>query len=253
MNVVIGTPIYRNGAYAIDKFLSNQEEIQRTYPASELVLATSENDFFGELERLVRSSRLRATIFHYGFVKPDCARSNLWDIAGGREAIRKYVLSQTQARYMLFLDADMTFDPSVIATMEREIQGYDAVFSGYPLHQSGMGLAGAGCVMLTRSILEKLEFRCYEFRNGEVIFEDNVLEMDLFRLGSRVKKGFFVAISHYSSPTEARYIVPQPLGLARKLANNALVRYALLRASIMIQRNIPWKLKILLNKFIIPT
>jgi len=136
VNVVIGTPIYRNGAYAIDKFLSNQEEIQRTYPASELVLATSENDFFGELEGLVRSSRLRATIFHYGFVKPDYARSNLWDIAGGREAIRKYVLSQTQARYMLFLDADMTFEPSVIATMEREIQGYDAVFSGYPLHQS---------------------------------------------------------------------------------------------------------------------
>ena len=105
-------------------------------------------------------------------------------------------------------------------------------------------------MMLTRNILEKIRFRCYEFKNGEVIFEDNVLEMDLFRLGSRIKKGFFLSINHYRSVTEARYIAPQPVGMLRKVANFAFARYGLIRASIMTRHNIPWKLKILLSKFL---
>jgi len=144
----------------------------------------------------------------------------------------------------------MTFEPSVIKIMEKEIQGYDVVFSGYPLKHYGIGLAGAGCVMLTRSILEKVKFRCYEFKNGEVIFEDNLLEMDLFRLGSRIKKGFFLSIDHYRSVTEARHVTPQPTGILRKITNCTFARYGLIRASIMIQYNIPWKLKLFLNKFL---
>ena len=249
MNVVIGTPICRRGAYAIDRFLANQEEIQRSYESSELVLATSESDFVEELRGLIDSTTLRATVVQHEVVRPDHASSNLWDIAGGRDAIRRYTLSQTQAAYLLFLDADMTFDASVIGTMEREIQGHGAVFSGYPLRDHGLGLAGAGCVMLTRGILEKLRFRCYEFKNGETIFEDNVLEMDLFRLGVRAKRGFFVSITHYTSPTETRSITPRPLGLARRAVNSAWVRYVLIRVSIMIRRNIPWKLKVLLSRW----
>ena len=248
MNVVIGTPIYRQGAYVLDKFLSNQERIQQSYPSSELILATCEYDFIKELDGLVSLWNLRGTVVSYEVVKPDYARSNIWSIACGREAIREYTLSQTQARYLLFLDADMTLEASVIKTMEKEIQGYDVVFSGYPLHHYGIGLAGAGCMMLTRSVLEKIRFRCYEFKNGEVIFEDNVLEMDLFRLGSRIKKGFFISVKHYTSATEARLIAPQPLGLLRKMANCALARYWLIKMSIMVQHNIPWKLKVLLSR-----
>ena len=253
MNVVIGTPISRQTSYLIDKFLANQKEIQRGYPSSELVLATAEADFVAELQQLISSSKLRATVIHYAIAKPRHARSSIWNIASGREALRKYALSQTEARYILFLDADMIFEPSVIAVMEMEIQGYDVVFSGYPLRQYGMGLAGAGCVMFSRSILEKLEFRCYEFKNGEVIFEDNVLEMDLFRLGSRVKKGFFLSITHYASATESRRVTPQPVGPARRITNSAFVRYALIRASMMIKQNIPWKMKVFLNRFLIRT
>ena len=249
VNVVIGTPIHRDGAYVIDKFLSNQKQIQQSYPSSELILATSEHDFIKELESLLSFWKLRGTVLFYEVVKPDHARSNIWNIACGREAIREYALSQTEAIHLLFLDADMTFGPSVIKTMEKEIQGYDVVFSGYPLQRYGVGLAGAGCVMLTRSILEKIKFRCYEFKNGEVIFEDNLLEIDLFRLGSRIKKGFFLSINHYTSASEARQITPQQVGILRKIANCAFARYALIRASIMVQHNIPWKLKILLSKF----
>lgn len=249
-NVIVGTPICRGSSYAVDRFLSNQQEVQQDYRSSELVLSTSELDFAEALKNRVASLGLRGTVIHHQVVKPDHARSRLWDIACGREAIRKHVLSQTRATHLLFLDADMTFDPAVIGILEREIRGCSAVFSGYPLRDHGTGLAGSGCVMLTREVLERLRFRCYEFKNGETIFEDNVLEMDLFRLGGRTRKGFFVAITHYTSPTEARHIAPQPLGLARRAVNVGLVRYALIRASILVRWNIPWRMKVFFNRFI---
>ena len=114
VNVVIGTPICREKAYVVDKFLSNQKQIQQSYPLSELILATSEHDFIKELESLVSFWKLRGTVLFYEIVKPDHAWSNIWNIACGREAIREYALSQTEAIHLLFLDADMTFGPSVI-------------------------------------------------------------------------------------------------------------------------------------------
>ena len=248
MNVVIGTPIYRRGAYVFDRFLFNQKQIQRKYISSELVLATSECDFVIELKNAVSSRNLRATVLSYDVTKPEYARSPIWNISAGRETIRKYMLSQTDARYLLFLDSDMIFEPSVIDTLEREIRNSDVVFSGYPLKRHGIGLAGAGCLMLSRDILERIQFRCYEFRNGEVIFEDNLLEMDLFRLGAHVKKGFFLPISHYTSPFEAKHITPQRVSMIRKILNFTLIRYVLIRASIVVHLNIPWKLKLLQTK-----
>jgi hypothetical protein len=247
-DVIIGTPVHHEGAYALDRFLDNQKLIQQSHPTSELVLATCEPDFVEELEGLLVSRELRGTTLYYEVIKPEHAQSRIWNITCGREAIRRYLLSQTEARYLLFLDADMTFDPAVIEIMKREIKGHDAVFSGYPLQRFGKGLAGLGCALLTRSILEKINFRCYEFKNGEVIFEDNVLEMDLFRSGSRVRKGFFLAIDHYMSGDETGHITPQPVGILRKIANWAPARYALLKASILIRHNIPWKLKIYISK-----
>lgn len=250
IDVVIGTPIHSDKAYIIDKFLSNQKQIQSSYPSSKLILATDEYDFASELESLVNLWKLRGFVMRYEVIKPNHAHSTIWNITCGREAIRKYMLSQTEAKYLLFLDADMVFDPSVVSTMQKEIQGYDVVFSGYPLQRYGIGLAGAGCLMLTRSVLEKVNFRCYEFENGEVIFEDNVLEIDLFRLGSRVKKGFFVTISHFNSANEVKQITPQPVGTFRKLSNCQLVRYGLIRASIICRHNVPWRLKVMLNRFL---
>jgi hypothetical protein len=248
LNVVIGTPISRAGCYIIEKFLSNQKQIQDNYPLSELILATSEYDFVRELECLLTSFKLSGSVLFFNVVKPDYAHNNIWGIACAREAIRKHTLSQTDASYLLFLDADMIFEPSVITIMKKEIQGYDAAFSGYPLRDHGIGLAGAGCLMLTRNILEKITFRCYEFKSGEVIFEDNLLEMDLFRLRGRIKKGFFVSIDHYRSKTEAKHITPQQVGILRKTANFPLLRYWLIRISVMVRYNIPWNLKVLHNR-----
>ena len=53
-HVLIGTPVCRSGAYALDKFMTNQKQIQENYPGSSLVMATSEPDFVNELENLIR-------------------------------------------------------------------------------------------------------------------------------------------------------------------------------------------------------
>lgn len=242
VNVVVGTPIYRQGAYILDKFMLNQKEIQQNYPSSELVLATNENDFGEELRRLLNFWEVRGKVLLYKTIKPDYARSKTWNVACGRETIRKYLLSQTEASYLLFLDADMTFDPLVIRIMEKEIQGHDVVFSGYaPKGFKGYEL-GAGCSMLTRHTLEKIRFRCLEFKNDEVIREGCMREMDLIRLGSKVKKGFFLSVSHYKSKNEAKSVDPQPLGLFRSITTSRFVRYTLISASIMLRRDISGKL-----------
>lgn len=248
VNVVVGTPVYRQGAYVIHKFLPNQKEIQRGYPSSELVLATNEDDFIKELEQLLNFYELRGSVILYETVKPDHARSKVWNVACGREAIRQYTLLQTEARYLLSLDTDMTYEPAIIKIMQREIDGHDVVFSGCPIRGYGTGLAGAGCLMLTRDTLEKIRFRCLEFKNGEVMFEDNLLELDLFGLRSRIKRGVFLHTSHYKSENEARHIAPHPLGTYQRIVTSAYVRYGLIKASLMVKHNIPWKLKVLADR-----
>ena len=248
VDVVIGTVIYRQGSYIIDKLLANQKEIQQEYPRSELIFAVNEADFVQELERLLSHWGLRGRVILYETIKPEYARSKVWNIGCGREAIRRYTLSQPEVRYLLSLDADLICDADIIEIMEREIQGYDIVFSGCPLRDYGIGLAGAGCVMINRSVLEKIRFRCVEFKNGDVMFEDNLLELDSFKLRSRIKRGFFLHVSHYKSANEARNIEPHPVSLYQKITTSVLVRYVLIRASFVVKRNIPWRLKVIADK-----
>jgi hypothetical protein len=250
LDVVIGTPINSRGTYIIDKFLYNQRQIQSRYPSSELVLATNENELIRELGGFIKLWELRGHVLFYEVDKPEYAKSNIWEIASGREAIRQYMLNQTEAEHLMFIDADMTVEPSIVNIMKQEIEGYDVVFSGYPLRNHGIGLAGAGCAMLKRSVLEKLNFRCYEFKNGEVIFEDNVLEMDLFRSRSRVKKGFFLTINHFNNANNVKQINPRPVGAFRKLINHPLLRYGLLKASMALRCNIPWRLKVFVSSLV---
>ena len=239
LNVVVGVSIYRAGAYILDKFLANQKEIQQNYPSLELVFATNEPDFVKELEGVLSHWALKGKVLHYETIKPEYARSSVWNIACGREAIRQYMLSQTEARYLVCLDADMTYDPNIIEIMEREIQGYDVVYSGYALRVvPGIALAGGGCCMLTAAVLKGLRFRCLEFKNGVKILEDAMLELDLIRACKRIKKGFFIAINHYRNLEQAKHISPHPVGLYRRITHSVFVRYILIRASIAFKHNI---------------
>lgn len=255
VDVVVGTPICRQGAYIIDKFLANQKEIQQNYPQSELVLATEENDFVEELEKRLSYYELRGRVILFEVIKPDYARSRLWNIACGREAIRQYVLFQTAARYLLSLDSDMTFDPSVVEIMEKEIQGCDVAISGVPYSARALrggsvtSLGPVSCSLLTRGTLEKIKLRCYEFKNGEVLDDGHALEMDLARLRLKIKRGYFLSICHYQNESESVCIDPHPLGF-RRITNSSLARYALIRASIMVRHDISYRLQVLLYRFL---
>ena len=82
-----------------------------------------------------------------------------------------------------------------------------------------------------------------------MIFEDNLLEMDLFRLHARVKKGVYVASEHYQDAGNFKRLEPRPTGTIRRLANQSLLRYILLRSSVALRYNIPWHLRGLLGNF----
>jgi hypothetical protein len=161
-------------------------------------------------------------------------------VACGREAVREYMVSKTRAEYMLCIDADMTCDPDIVEIMEREIQGYDVVYSGYPLRNFGIALSGGGCCMLAADVAREFKFRGLGFRNGTVITEDIVFEYDLIRSGRKIKKGFFLAVSHYANETTARSIGPRPLGPYRRIVHSPVFRYTLIKASIVLQRDIGW-------------
>ena len=239
MHVLIAVLIYREGAYILDKFLANLLEIHRQNPPAELVIATAEPDFAPEMEMALKKWGIKGKVIQYNPVIPAKSFSALWNITCGRQALRQYFLNQTAAEALIFLDADMTYDPGVIEIMCHELPGFGAVFSGSYRKDFGIGLAGAGCLLIRRAVLEKIDIRCYEFPNGEIIHEDTVLEMDLFRSGYRIKKGFFVSLDHYMSLTEVRHTDRQKVGFLKGLVNNAFLRYCLIRASVTLHYNIP--------------
>jgi hypothetical protein len=239
MKILVGTPIHRNGAIVLEYFLSNQQQIQQNEPGCDLVFSTDDPGYVDELKNLIRQWRIRANVILSKVNKPAYARDRIWNIASSRESIRLYFINNPDAEKLLFIDADMTCDPNVIRIMEKEIIDHDAVFSGYRFRNGRIGLAGTGCLFLKRKALEKIRFRCYEFKNGQVINEDNVMEMDLFRKGCLIKKGFFLSIDHYSSAVEAKHINPGKVGFFRKITTGAFIRYCFFSLSVAIHYNIP--------------
>jgi hypothetical protein len=239
MKILVGTPIHRNGAIVLEKFLSNQQQIQQNEPGCDLVFSTDDPGYVDELKNLIRRWRIRGNVILTKVNKPVYAKDRIWNIASARESIRLYFCANTDAERLLFIDSDMTCDPNVIRIMENEIADHDAVFSGYRFRNGRIGLAGTGCLYLKRKALEKIRFRCYEFKNGQVINEDNVMEMDLFKQGCRIKKGFLLSIDHYSSAFEAKHITPERVGLCRKVFTGAFIRYCLISLSVAIHYNIP--------------
>jgi len=243
-DVIVGAPICRRTAFALDKFLANQREIQQAYPGCELILATEEPDFVDELKERIARYRLRGDAIAFELVRPESARHWAWAVAGGREAIKQYALSKG-AEYLLYFDADMTYDPSVISVMKEKIGGFDVVSSGYRLPRYGAWGFGGGCALINRKTLNKIKFRCYEFKSGFAITEDEWLDVDLFSCRARVKKGIFVPIRHYTESGQFYAIEPQPVGWLRQLANRPLIRYILVRMGVLFGFNIAGKLHIL--------
>lgn len=238
VDVVIGVPMCRKGAYLLDKFLANQKEIQQNYPSSELVFATEQEDYIKELEKALHSSGVRGRVLFFEVIKPDYAKGRVWNQTCGRESVRQYMVSQTDAKFLLCLDGDMIYDSNLISIMLKEIQGFDVVYSGYRLGYHAAYEMGTGCSLYKREIIQKVKFSCLEFTNHEVIAEGCMLELDLIRSGGRIKKGVFLPIRHYRTDKEFYDTVPQSIGLFRKITASRLVRYIILKASIMSKHDI---------------
>jgi hypothetical protein len=236
--VIVGTPVYRAGSFVIGKFLENQRDIQKSYPSSELILATEQKDYIEELNGMLKHYGLRGEVFFFEIVRPDYARAQNWHTTCGREAIRQYIVSKTEASHLLFIDADMTCDSQVINILKKEIEGYDIVASGYPGRLYGIQTGGIGCSLFTRNALQKITFRCIEFYNHRVIDEGEVLEMDAFSKRLKFKYGYLLAVDHYNTDGRARHIEPHPVSMLRKISNARLFRYMLMKTSIMFKFSI---------------
>jgi hypothetical protein len=246
-DVIVGTPLCRRTSFVLDKLLSNQREIQQAYPDCRLVLATDEPDFVAELKQQIKHYRLKGEVIAYKTVRPDYARSRLWSITCGREAIRKYALSQ-EVKYLLFVDGDVVFEPTMLSILKDRIRGYDVLWSGYRFPPKGDLRFAAGCLMINHNILSKIPFRCCEFSNNEIIFEDELFDAGLFKHRARVNKGIFLFAKHYASRNEYVATEPQKVSWFRKLTNSQLVRFLIVTASLAIRHNIPGKLHTLLYR-----
>lgn len=246
-DVIVGVPICRRTAFVLDKFLANQREIQASYPRCTLTLATDEADFVEELREQLRLHFIRGEVITYETVKPEHARTRLWSITCGREALRRHVLDK-KAGFFLSLDADMVFDPSVVAIMKSRIAGFDAVFSGYRVSPYGVMAYGNGCLLMRSKVLNDFAFTCYEFSDGDVIDESESVDWGLFRCHAKLNKGTFVFAEHYWNSEGCYTVEVHRTGWFRTLGNNPLLRFILIQMSIMVGHNLARRLQSLVRR-----
>lgn len=232
MKILIGTTVARNFTYALDKFLQNQRKIQNIAPNLELVITTDDINLVKKLSDCMDNYNLRGKVICYKTQMPSYASDRSWSIAQGRETVRRYALDNNFS-YLLSVDADMVYDISLVQILLRKCDSYDIVQSGYKgrsINNIGFGLS---CTLLKREILEKMVFRCLEFKNSHVIEDGNMFEYDLARIRAKVNKGVFLSINHYSSADEKTSICPQRLSLGKRIMTLSISRYLLVKVSII--------------------
>ena len=236
--ILIGTTLVSKYAYILDKFLKNQKAIQDEFSSSSLVIATDELNFLQRLEEKIKCYKIDGSAIYYQTIKPSYARDRTWSISAGREAIRQYALDN-DFDYLLSVDADMIYETSIVQTLLKELGSFDVIQSGYKnrlINNIGFGLS---CTLINREILEKIQFRCMEFKNGHVLEDGNMFEYDAFRVGAKIKKGIFVEIRHYSDTKTFQAISPsEKIGMIKKWIISPLMRYLLVRLSITFKYDI---------------
>ena len=221
--IIIGVPINPQTAYIIDKFLKNQREIQKkTIEEAKTVFATEDPQFAESLRKKCEEHGVSCEVVSFEPKRPENAKDRIWNIVSARNAIRDYFL-KSNARYLVFMDADMIFDPEIVNKLIKIAEkGYDVVYNGY-LDRDGCGinLTGFGGTLIKRWVMEKLKFRCKE-KNGRVIDEGVFFELDLFRIGARVFRGFIAYNEHHGKTVSVCY--PRELTVFEKLRHSQYFR-----------------------------
>jgi len=243
--ILIGTTLSKPSAYTLHKFLQNQLAIQREYP-SKLIIATSD-------DINVHPRGLDVKIIKYPKTKPPFTdpkfipqKERIWDMVAGRNAVREYFL-QSDADYLLSLDADMLYDKNMISILMKEIKDCDVVMSGYKLRTGRIGYS-LGCALIKREVMGQVRFRCLIYRSSQIpnIIEDGCMfEHDCFVKGFRIKRGLFVRIVHLFQNGQL-VINPRPLTIAEKFKNASWFRYLAIKACMVTKRDLP---KMFLERF----
>ncbi len=224
--VIIGVPVNAKSGYIIEKFLQNQKEIQERSQETITVFATEDIEFAQRLDILSKSYKISYEILNFEIKRPINTNDRIWNIVSARNAIRDFFL-KSNADYLVFMDADMIFDPEIVNKLVKIAEkGYDVVYNGYSNKsvQKRINLTGFGGTLLKWWVMEKIKFRCKE-RNGRVIDEGVFLEVDLVRIGAKVYRGFVSYCEHYDENKVTPTItMPRELTLNERIGNNIYFR-----------------------------
>lgn len=219
MTVIVGIPINQHSGYMLEKFLSNQEEIQeKSQYTLKLVFSTEDREFIPKLEDHLINTSLDYAILPFEVEKPEWTKDRIWALTQAREKIRKYCTLHNLSG-LIFLDADMTFDPGIVnILMNKACEGYNIVYKYYLLKNGRVTFNGFGGTFISRSIFQNIPFRCYESRNNKwVIDEGFFFEMDLLRRNARIFLGILCFSVHYSIDGSTGTLEKRPLSRLEKV------------------------------------
>jgi len=239
---IIGVPINAKTDYILDRFLKNQEEIQKAFNGEiETVFATEDELFAQKLKKVLKNYKINSNVITFKPNRPKNAKDRIWNIVLARNAIREY--------YLIFMDADMIFDPEIVNKLIKIAEkGYDVVYNGYldRGNPNGINLTGFGGTLIKRWVMEKVRFRCKE-RNGRVIDEGVFFEFDLVRIGAKVFRGFISYSEHHDPKRPPSVCYPRELKLSERIRNNPYFRFLFHLISIPLCYDILWHLSMKLK------
>ncbi|MEM5831674.1 MAG: glycosyltransferase [Candidatus Aenigmatarchaeota archaeon] len=208
MKILIGSPISKESAYALDKFIKNQEEIYKKTKHECLTVFASE-----DIKKLPVKNKNFVLINFKPIIK---GKDRVWKIVGARNAIREYFLSK-DFDYLVFLDSDMAFEPEIINKLvEKAKEGYDVVYNIYRLKNGQVAYSGFGGTLIKRWVMEKVKFRCYE-DNKIVVDEINCFKKDLLRIKAKIWRGLVAKSIHYDK--NKKWVMNRKLTTKEKIFN----------------------------------
>lgn len=207
MKILIGSPIAKDSAYALDKFIKNQIEIHKITKNKCLTLFASE-----DIKKLPFKNKNFGLINFKPIIK---GKDRIWKIVAARNSIREYFLDKN-FDYLIFIDSDMTFEPEIVNKLiEKAEEGYDVVFNIYRLKNDQVAYSGFGGTLIKKWVMKKIRFRCYE-NEKTIVDEINCFKKDLFKIKARTWRGLLTKSIHYDCENR-RWTMNRDLKLKEKI------------------------------------